>query len=231
MRLFVRHRVERGKPPRIRCRGLPRVVEEQVRAEGYGLVAGVDEAGRGALAGPVVAAAIILPSEHRVPHVVDSKRLDGPQREHLRHELLAQAIACAVGIVPADRVDAINIRQASREAMCRAIAQLQPAPGFALVDGNDDLPLSVPQRSMVDGDARCYCIAAASIIAKVCRDRLMDYLGGLYPAYGFASNRGYGTPEHLQALRAHGPCFVHRRSFSPVRQQPLAMLLSSTEIT
>ncbi len=216
MRLFIRHRPRPTTPPRIRYRGLPRTLEQQARAQGYRLVAGVDEAGRGSLAGPVVAAAIVLPPDRRVAHVVDSKLLDAPQREYLFGELLSQAVACTVGIVPANQIDSLNIRRASLEAMRRAIARLDPAPDLVLIDGNDSPPLSVPHRTITSGDAKCYCIAAASIIAKVYRDRLMDYLGDLYPGYGFAHNRGYGTPEHLLALREFGPCFIHRQSFAPV---------------
>ncbi len=216
MRLFVRYKSGNIQPPRIRHRGLPRTAEQQARAAGYQLVAGVDEVGRGALAGPVVAAAIILPPDRRVAHIVDSKCLNAAQREYLFDELLSQALACAVGIVAAHQIDALNIRQATLEAMRRAVAYLSPAPDFVLIDGNDTVSLQLPQRTVVDGDARCYCIAAASVIAKVYRDRLMAYLAHLYPGYGFERNRGYGTAEHLQALREHGPCFVHRRSFRPV---------------
>ncbi len=216
MRLFVRYKSGDIKPPRIRHRGLPRTAEQQARAAGYQLVAGVDEAGRGALAGPVVAAAIILPPNRRVAHIVDSKCLNAAQREYLFGELLSQALACAVGIVSANQIDTLNIRRASLEAMRRAVAYLRPAPDFVLIDGNDTVSLQLPQRTVVDGDARCYCIAAASIIAKVYRDRLMDYLAQLYPHYGFESHRGYGTPAHLQALHEHSPCFVHRRTFRPV---------------
>lgn len=230
MRLFTRYNLEATEPPAIRRRGLPRTIEQQARTEGYRRVAGVDEAGRGALAGPVVAAAIILPPARRVAHVVDSKQLNLAQREHLFTELLAEATTCAVGIISSDEIDTINIRQASLKAMCQALARLHPAPDFALVDGNDDLPLSLPHQAVVDGDAHCYCIAAASIIAKVYRDRLMEHLAHLYPGYGFAHNRGYGTPEHLLALRQSGPCFIHRRSFRPVALAGQGMLaLESAE--
>ncbi len=227
MRLFREHKSGPVEPPRVRYRGLPRTVEEQAHSAGYQLVAGVDEAGRGALAGPVVAAAILLPPSRRVAHVVDSKCLHLAQREYLFDQLLSQAIACTVGIISADQIDTLHIRQASLEAMRQAVSLLSPAADFALVDGNDAPPLSVPHHTVVDGDARCYCIAGASIIAKVYRDRLMNYLGGLYTDYGFAHNRGYGTPEHLRALREHGPSLVHRRSFAPVRQLEQMELFSS----
>ena len=232
MRLFVRYTAASSAPPSFRSRGLTRTAETAAQAAGYRLVAGVDEVGRGALAGPVVAAAIILPPDRRVAHVVDSKRLDLAQREYLFHELLSEAVACAVGIVPADLIDRFDIRRASLEAMGRAVAALRPAPDFVLVDGRDKPALSIPQQSIVHGDGCCYCIAAASIIAKVCRDRLMAYLDGLYPRYGFTRNRGYGTPDHLLALQEYGPCFVHRHSFAPVgRLRQLTLLAEVIEAT
>ena len=218
MRLLRRDTMQSVETPRIRCRGLPRNAEQQVQAEGYRLVAGVDEAGRGALAGPVVAAAIILPPQQRVAHIVDSKCLSPTQREYLFHRLLAEKIGCAVGIVPADQIDALNIRRAALKAMAQAVTDLQPQPDFALIDGPDAPALAVPHRCIIDGDAISYCIAAASIIAKVFRDGLMEHLAQLYPYYGFERNRGYGTSEHLAALRKYGPILVHRRSFMPVKE-------------
>jgi len=218
MRLFPRYTTELVKAPGIEYRGLSRTAEQQIRSEGQKLVAGVDEAGRGALAGPVVAAAIILPPQQRVAHIVDSKRLSPAQREYLFHQLLSEKVGCAVGIVPADQIDTLNIRRASLKAMGEAATDLQPQPDFALIDGLDAPALAVPHRCITDGDASCYCIAAASIIAKVFRDRLMEHLARLYPHYGFERNRGYGTPEHLAALRKYGPSLVHRHSFAPVQQ-------------
>ncbi len=218
MRLFPRGTTQWAEAPRTKYRGLPRSAERQAQAEGYRLVAGVDEAGRGALGGPVVAAAIVLPADRRVAHVVDSKCLSLAQREYIFCQLLAEKIDCAVGIVPAAQIDALNIRQAALEAMAQAVTALQPQPDFALIDGLDAPALAVPYRCVTDGDASCYCIAAASIIAKVFRDRLMEHLAQLYPYYGFERNRGYGTPEHLAALRKYGPSPVHRRSFAPVKE-------------
>jgi len=218
MRLFPRYTTQSVETPRTKSRGLSRSDEQQVWAEGYRLVAGVDEAGRGALAGPVVAAAIILPPQHRVAHIVDSKCLSSAQRDYLFAQLLSEKIGCAVGIVPADQIDLLNIRQAALKAMAQAITALQPQVDFALIDGPDAPHLAVPHRCITDGDASCYCIAAASIVAKVFRDRLMEYLAQLYPHYGFERNRGYGTPEHLTALREHGPSLVHRCSFAPVKE-------------
>ena len=218
MRLFPRYTTQSAEAPRTKYRGLSRTAEQQAQAAGARLVAGVDEAGRGALAGPVVAAAIMLPPQQRVAHIVDSKRLSPAQREYLFHQLLSEKIGCAVGIVPADQIDALNIRQAALKAMARAVTDLQPPPDFVLIDGLDAPALAVPHRCITGGDASCYCIAAASIVAKVFRDRLMEYLAELYPHYGFERNRGYGTPEHLAALRKYGPSLVHRRSFAPIKE-------------
>jgi len=218
MRLFPRYTRQWVETPRTKCRGLLRSVEQQAQAAGHKLVAGVDEAGRGALAGPVVAAAIILPPQHRIAHIVDSKCLRPAQREYLFVKLLSEKIGCAVGVVPADQIDALNIRQATLKAMAQAVTDLQPQLDFVLIDGLDAPPLTVPHRCITDGDASCYCIAAASIIAKVFRDHLMEHLAQLYPHYGFERNRGYGTPEHLTALRKYGPSLVHRCSFAPVKE-------------
>jgi len=218
MRLFPRYTSQSIEALRTKYRGLSRSAEQQAQAEGYRLVVGVDEAGRGALAGPVVAAAIILPPQHRIAHIVDSKRLSPAQREYLFHQLLSEKIGCAVGIVPADQIDALNIRQATLKAMAQAVTALQSQLDFVLIDGLDAPSLVVPHRCITDGDAKCYCIAAASIIAKVFRDHLMEYLAQLYPHYGFERNRGYGTAEHLTALRTHGPSLVHRHSFAPIKE-------------
>lgn len=218
MRLFPRYTRQWVEAPRTKYRGLSRSAEQQAQAAGYKLVAGVDEAGRGALAGPVVAAAVILPADRRVAHIVDSKRLSPTQREYLFHQLLSEKIGCAVGIVPADQIDALNIRRAALKAMAQAVTDLQPQLDFVLIDGLDAPELAVPHRCITDGDASCYCIAAASIIAKVFRDHLMEYLAQLYPHYGFERNRGYGTAEHLTALRKYGPSLVHRQSFAPIKE-------------
>jgi len=218
MRLFPRYTTQLVEEPRTKCRGLSRSAEQQAQAAGHRLIAGVDEAGRGALAGPVVAAAIILPPQHRIAHIVDSKRLSPAQREYLFHQLLSEKIGCAVGIVPADQINALNIRQATLKAMAQAVTALQSQLDFVLIDGLDAPSLAVPHRCITDGDAKCYCIAAASIIAKVFRDQLMEYLAQLYPHYGFERNRGYGTAEHLTALRKYGPSLVHRHSFAPIKE-------------
>lgn len=204
--------------PSFSRRGASRKLERQAQAAGHKLVAGVDEAGRGALAGPVVAAAVILPSDQRVAYVVDSKQLNPHQREYLYQQITATAVSWAVGVVGPQQIDATNILKATHQAMQQALDSLNPSADFALIDGRFELPIPLPQWAIIDGDNRCYCIAAASIVAKVYRDWLMEYLARLYPQYGFEHNRGYGTPDHLQALEECGPCPVHRRSFAPVQQ-------------
>jgi ribonuclease HII len=181
-----------------------------------GLVAGVDEAGRGPLAGPVVAAAVIF-QKGRIPKGLnDSKQLDAETREELYSHIMFSAVAVGVGEATVDEIDLINIRQATHQAMARAVRALAFAPAFALVDGNDAPALPCPCDTIIEGDAKSVSIAAASIIAKVTRDRMMRTLHDAHPHYGWISNKGYGTPEHLSALNQHGPCAHHRRSFAPV---------------
>ncbi|MEI9993533.1 MAG: ribonuclease HII [Rhizomicrobium sp.] len=181
-----------------------------------GLVAGVDEAGRGPLAGPVVAAAVILDRKKVPKGLNDSKQLDAETREALYAHITFSAIAVGVGEATVDEIDLINIRQATHQAMARAVRALSFAPAFALVDGNDAPALPCPCDTIVEGDAKSVSIAAASIIAKVTRDRMMVALHEAHPHYGWLKNKGYGTPEHLSALNRHGPCHHHRRSFAPV---------------
>src|SRR6201995_4785466 len=181
-----------------------------------GPVCGVDEAGRGPLAGPVVAAAVIL-DRGRIPKGLnDSKQLSAETREELFPQIMARAIAVGVGEASVDEIDLINIRQATHLAMARAVRALSVAAAFALVDGNDAPALPCPCDTLVDGDARSVSIAAASIIAKVTRDRMMDALHGEHPHYGWITNKGYGTAEQLSALGRHGVTRPQRRSFSPV---------------
>lgn len=198
-------------------RGAPRTLESRLRQAGHGLIAGVDEVGRGPLAGPVVAAAVIMPAEPRVPGVTDSKRLSPAQREEAGRLIREVCVAWAVGIVSPQEIDATNILRATHRAMREALRLLDPAADFALVDGLPVQGLPVPSQSVIEGDSKCYCIAAASILAKVCRDGIMRRLGAHYPGYGFATNMGYGSPEHVQALQRLGPCAVHRRTFDPIR--------------
>src|ERR1700760_2426636 len=181
-----------------------------------GPVCGVDEAGRGPLAGPVVAAAVIL-QKGRIPRGLnDSKQLDEETREALFPQIMDMAVAVGVGEASVDEIDLLNIRQATHLAMARAVRALHIAAAFALVDGNDAPALPCPCDTLVDGDARSVSIAAASIIAKVTRDRMMDALHGEHPHYGWITNKGYGTAEHLSALSRHGVTLHHRRSFAPV---------------
>jgi len=182
-----------------------------------GLVAGVDEAGRGPLAGPVVAAAVILDELKPVRGLADSKLLSPARRERLFDEIRARALCCSVALASVEEIDGLNILQASLLAMRRAVEALRLTPRQVLVDGNRVPVLAMPALAIVGGDARVQAISAASIIAKVHRDRLCLELDAAHPLYGFAAHKGYPTPEHLQALQTHGACAAHRRSYGPVR--------------
>jgi ribonuclease HII len=181
-----------------------------------GLIAGVDEAGRGPLAGPVVAAAVILDDERPIAGVDDSKRLSAKQRERLFDVIMGQALCVSIGQASAAEVDAINVLQATMLAMRRAVEGLRLAPIKVLVDGNQLPRLPMLAEAVVGGDGRVACIAAASIVAKVTRDRLMTELDQTLPGYGFAQHKGYGTAQHMQALKRLGASAQHRRSFAPV---------------
>ncbi len=199
--------------------------EHKVLQSGITLIAGVDEAGRGPLAGPVVAAAVCFPLEwilaglpRKLKGVNDSKQVNAVERESLFCELTANPLVrYGVGIVDVQMIDQINILQATHRAMNMAIAQLDPAPQHALVDGLPVKTLCCAQTAIVDGDCFSYSIAAASIIAKVTRDRMMLEYHQLYPNYGFHEHKGYGTPAHLVAIKQHGPCAIHRMTFYPIR--------------
>jgi ribonuclease HII len=199
--------------------------ERELRAAGWRRIAGVDEAGRGPLAGPVVAAAVILPVEWvaaGIPsgweHLNDSKQLTGAQRESFHALILAEpAIHHAIAIVEAAVIDQINILRATHRAMAEALAGLTLQPDHILVDGHTVKSLQQPQTALVKGDSLSYSIAAASVLAKVTRDRLMLDYDRVWPAYGFAEHKGYGTSAHLAAIAEHGPCEIHRRSFAPMR--------------
>ncbi|MGA7675499.1 MAG: ribonuclease HII [Rhizomicrobium sp.] len=190
--------------------------ESRVLARIPGYVAGVDEAGRGPLAGPVVAAAVIFDRKRIPKRLDDSKKLRAAVREDLFARIMDKAIAVGVGEASVDEIDLVNIRQATHLAMARAVRALSPAAVFALVDGNDVPALPCPCKAIIGGDGRSVSIAAASIIAKVTRDRLMMVLHEQHPEYGWLANKGYGTPEHLSALKRFGACPHHRRSFAPV---------------
>jgi ribonuclease HII len=190
--------------------------ERLARQQGWLRIAGIDEAGRGSLFGPVVAAAVVLNPRRRIVGLDDSKKLAAERRGELAVRIREHALAWAVAEVGASRIDAWNIYQASRQAMLAAVENIRPAPDYLLIDAME-LPLQVEQRSLIHGDARSVSIAAASILAKVERDHLMDEFDELYPQYGLGQNRGYGTPDHLEALRRWGPSPLHRFSFAPVR--------------
>jgi len=186
-------------------------------------IAGIDEAGRGALAGPVVAAAVILPLNNQIETLLlgvnDSKQLSAKKREALFDLILEHALAYGIGQQPAVIIDEIGILPANKLAMQTAVSQLNPTPEFLLIDGRIRLPqLNIPQQAIVRGDSHSLSIAAASILAKVTRDRLMVELDSQYPHYGFAQHKGYGTELHRAALARHGPCPQHRHSFAPIRQ-------------
>ena len=185
---------------------------------GSGLVAGVDEAGRGPLAGPVVAAAVILDDLHPIKGLRDSKQLTALRRERLFDLIMARALCVAIAEASAEEIDRLNILQATMLAMQRAVARLRLPPALVLVDGNRVPPLAMQARAIVQGDAKVAAISAASIVAKVHRDRWCAELHQRYPAYGFGGHKGYPTAAHLKALRELGPCPEHRRSFAPVRE-------------
>lgn len=176
----------------------------------------MDEAGRGPLAGPVVAAAVILPPTFDVPGVNDSKQLTHRQRERLFDRIQDEADGVGIGIVDVAEIDRINILQASRRAMALAVAKLDPQPDVLLIDGQHNIPSELPQAAIIKGDARSISIAAASIIAKVSRDRIMQDYHIQYPLFGFDRHKGYPTPAHKAAIAVHGPCTIHRRTFRGV---------------
>jgi ribonuclease HII len=204
-----------------------RLAREEARWAGErATVAGVDEAGRGPLAGPVVAAAVILDPSRDWTGVDDSKQLSTEQREDLYARVLEGARAFAWSAAGPRIIDRLNIRRATHRAMASAVRRLGLSPELVLVDGHETVgEIACEQRAVVGGDGRCLSIAAASIVAKVVRDRLMERLDRVWPAYGFARHKGYGTPEHLDALRTHGPCPLHRWSFAPVTELELPLAL------
>ena len=205
-------------------------LEEQARRAGWRLIAGCDEAGRGALLGPLYVAAVILDPAQPIPGVDDSKKLSAPVRESLALEIRQKAVACCVLSLSAAEVDALNVYEASRRGMVSALEALDPAPDFILTDA---MPLNrsphgvpffaIPHRPVIHGDAVSVSIAAASILAKVARDAHLRELDQVYPRYGLVRNKGYGTPQHLAALAAYGPCPEHRKSYQPVKDYLLSL--------
>lgn len=192
--------------------------DSMVRRQGYACIAGVDEAGRGPLAGPVVAAAVVLPPGIELHDVDDSKKLSHGKREELFDVIMAKALAVGIGSSDAGAIDRINILQATLAAMKDAVSGLAVRPDYLLIDGISKIPLFMPQKTVKKGDGNSLSIAAASIIAKVTRDRLMTCYDAEFPHYGFAAHKGYGCVEHMKAIAIYGPCPIHRLSFSGVRE-------------
>jgi ribonuclease HII len=195
----------------------PFFFETQALQSGYQYIAGLDEAGRGPLAGPVVAAAVILPPDYNLPTLTDSKKLSPRQRELLFPKIQQQAVSLGVGMMNASVIDRINILEATRLAMKQALAKLDPRPDYILVDALS-IDSDIPQQAIVKGDLRSHSIAAASVIAKVTRDRMMAEYHQTYPDYNFLQHKGYGTREHLNRIRTYGPSPLHRRTFRGVRE-------------
>lgn len=192
--------------------------EKKAAAKGFNRIAGIDEVGRGPLAGPVIAAAVILPARFSVSRVIDSKKLTLRKREHLYEAIYANALAIGVGIVDAIEIDRINILRASLLAMAIAVKNLYPLPDFLLIDGNFPISNSIPQTPLIAGDGLSISIAAASIVAKVTRDRFMERYHADYPEFGFARHKGYPTSAHKAAIERFGPCLIHRKTFRGVKE-------------
>ena len=196
----------------------PDTIEERVFRKGFSRIAGIDEAGRGPLAGPVVASAVILPSTVDLDRLDDSKRLSPVRREELFTSIYEQAISIGIGIIDPVEIDRINILQASLLSMRMAVENLHPSPDYLLVDGTFPISFPLPQKAVKHGDRQCRSIAAASIIAKVTRDRLMEFYSEEFPEFGFNRHKGYGTREHRTAIRTFGCCRIHRKTFRGVRE-------------
>lgn len=193
-------------------------VERELWRAGFATIAGVDEVGVGPLAGPVVAAAVVLPQSLRLRDIDDSKKLTATQREEVALAIRASAAAIGIGIVEVDDIDRLNIYRAALEAMRRAVVALPTIPDHVVVDARLIPGIAVPQTALIKGDSRCYSVAAASIVAKVTRDAMMREIDALFPQYGFCAHMGYATQQHLDAIQRHGPSPIHRRSFAPVRE-------------
>lgn len=194
-------------------------IERTLFKKGYNHIAGTDEAGRGPLAGPVVAAAVIIPNDVTIANLNDSKKLTKNQREKLFEAIATSGAICSVGVIDNETIDRINILKASLLAMQKAILSLEVKPDFILVDGSFTVPnVTIPQMAIIGGDAICDSISAASIIAKVTRDRIMDKYQEIYPEYSFVNHRGYPTKRHLDELKNYGPTDIHRKTFRPVEK-------------
>lgn len=189
-------------------------IENEYHDRGINYIAGIDEAGRGPLAGPVVVASVIMPKNSMIEGVNDSKKISEKKREKLYDLILEEAISYGIGIIYQDEIDEINILQATKKGLTEAVGKMQIKPEFIIVDALTGIDtLGIPYTSIVKGDAKCYSISSASIIAKVTRDRIMREWDKVYPEYGFESHKGYGTAKHISALKEYGPCPIHRRSF------------------
>ncbi|MBR2909234.1 MAG: ribonuclease HII [Clostridia bacterium] len=188
-------------------------IENELYQNGFDFIGGADEVGRGPLAGPVVCAAVILPKDCTIEGIDDSKKLSEKKREELYQKIIDEAVAYSIEFVFHDEIDEINILQATKKCMAKAINNLKVEPDMMLIDALTGLEINCPSKGIIHGDAVCYSIGAASIIAKVTRDRYMVDMDKIYPEYGFAKNKGYGTKEHMDALRNIGPCPIHRKSF------------------
>lgn len=189
-------------------------IEKNFHEKGIKYIAGIDEAGRGPLAGPVVVASVIMPEGSMIEGVNDSKKVSEKKREKLYDLILKEAVSYGIGIIYQDEIDKINILQATKKGLTEAVEQMDIKPDLIMVDALTGIDtLGIPYHSIIKGDAKCYSISAASIIAKVTRDRIMREWDKVYPEYGFASHKGYGTAKHISALKEYGPCPIHRRSF------------------
>jgi ribonuclease HII len=193
--------------------GVTNGFEQSAREKGYKVIGGIDEAGRGALAGPVVAAAVVFPPDYENPDIRDSKQLSPQQRERLSEIIECDALCVGLGVVEAHVIDAVNILRATLAAMKEAVLDLSLPPDYLLIDGINSIPLSTGQKTISKGDSLSVSVAAASIIAKVSRDRIMEIYHRQFPEYNFLSNKGYGTAEHRDAIKKNGHCKIHRRSF------------------
>ncbi|MBI5183449.1 MAG: ribonuclease HII [Nitrospinae bacterium] len=192
--------------------------EDILREKGYRFIAGIDEAGRGPLAGPVVAAAVILHENISIPDIDDSKRLSEKMRERLFDIIKREALSIGIGVVSEKVIDNINILQATRKAMLTSVSKMNKRPDYLLIDGIHTIDSEIMQSAIIRGDSLCRSISAASIIAKVTRDRILYKYSKRFPQYMFAKHKGYGTKEHLNLIRLHGPCDIHRKSFKGVKE-------------
>jgi ribonuclease HII len=202
-------------------------LEKAVARDGYRCIAGVDEVGRGPLAGPVVSAAVVLPMDFSVPGVTDSKKISPVKRDRFYDQIYDHAVTIGIGIVDPIFIDRINILRAALLSMALAVTSLKPAPDYLLIDGPYKIPADLPQNAVVRGDSKSISIGAASIVAKVTRDRLMAVYDREYPHYGFAGHKGYPTRAHKDAIRIYGCCPIHRKSFKGVMAHPQQRAIAS----